>query len=291
MRPRRLLEIASEKCTLGCPVLDDLLNGGVPCGSITELAGESGAGKTQICLQLALCALLPPSRGGLSGASLYIHSEFPFPLSRLRQLSFNFPSALSSPLDHIFVRGVHTAEELLAMLDRLEDILSVPPSGLPVKLVIVDSIAALFRSDFDNSAVDLRRRSSMFFAIAAKLKEHAAKFGSAVVVTNQIMDVVRAEDESNDLKMEHYASVWSSGRNVCPALGLSWANCVNTRLFLSRCEKVSPNYMNPGDSRCEDTFAAGETMRTVQVVFAPHLPPSLRRYMILKKGISGIVDQ
>ena len=28
------------KCTLGCPVLDGLLGGGLPCGSLTELVGE-----------------------------------------------------------------------------------------------------------------------------------------------------------------------------------------------------------------------------------------------------------
>ena len=40
--------------SLGCSALDALLGGGVPQQGITELAGPSGAGKTQICLQLAL---------------------------------------------------------------------------------------------------------------------------------------------------------------------------------------------------------------------------------------------
>ena len=40
--------------SLGCPALDALLSGGVPRRGITELAGESGSGKTQLCLQMAL---------------------------------------------------------------------------------------------------------------------------------------------------------------------------------------------------------------------------------------------
>lgn len=286
MRPQSLLNIASEKCTLGCPILDDLLGGGVPCGSVTEFAGESGVGKTQLCLQLALCALLPPSRGGLSAASLYIHSEFPFPLPRLRRLSFHFPSPFPSPLDHVLVRGVHTADELLAILDRLGDLLSRPPSGVPVKLIVIDSIAALFRSDFDNNSVDLKRRSSLFFMIAGKLKEHAAKFGSAVVVTNQVVDVVATEDQSSRLRVGNYASLWTSGRDVCPALGLSWANCVNTRLFLSRSDQSPPNALDLGDSTYQGTYEG--RMRRIQVVFAPHLPESSCLYVILRKGILGI---
>jgi DNA-repair protein XRCC3 len=34
---------------------------------LTEIAGEAGAGKTQLCLQLALHAVLPKEHGGLGG--------------------------------------------------------------------------------------------------------------------------------------------------------------------------------------------------------------------------------
>ncbi|PNX86991.1 DNA repair protein XRCC3, partial [Trifolium pratense] len=74
----------SEKCTVGCPILDRNLNGGIPTKSITEVVGESGSGKTQICLQLVLSAQLPPSHGGLNGSSLYIYTEYPFPIRRLK---------------------------------------------------------------------------------------------------------------------------------------------------------------------------------------------------------------
>lgn len=31
------------KCTFGCPLLDRLLRGGIGCGSVTELVGQSAA--------------------------------------------------------------------------------------------------------------------------------------------------------------------------------------------------------------------------------------------------------
>ena len=38
----------------GCPIMDQTLGGGIRLGQITELYGESGCGKTQLCVQMAL---------------------------------------------------------------------------------------------------------------------------------------------------------------------------------------------------------------------------------------------
>ncbi|XP_064938928.1 DNA repair protein XRCC3 homolog isoform X1 [Musa acuminata AAA Group] len=269
--------LPAQKLTLGCPVLDRLLRGGLPVGSVTEIAGESAAGKTQLCLQLLLAALLPPSRGGLSAASLFIHSEFPFPIRRLHALSSS--SSAADPLDHIFVAAAHSPDDLLSLLAAVDGLLARPPTHLPVRLIVVDSIAALFRSDFDNNPKDLKKRSFLFFKIAAKLKEQARRFGSVVVVTNQVVDVVGSEEGANGQRVGNYASLWSSGRRVCPALGLSWANCVNTRLFLSRKDDVA------------DDAGSSRTRRWMQVVFAPHLPEASCEFVIVREGVSGIEPQ
>lgn len=52
--------------TTGCPNLDAFLGGGVPMRGVTEVSGQSGSGKTQFGLQLALYAQLPHSLGGLA---------------------------------------------------------------------------------------------------------------------------------------------------------------------------------------------------------------------------------
>lgn len=54
-----------QRLSLGCPVLDGLLRGGLPLDGITELAGCSSAGKTQLALQLCLAVQLPRRYGGL----------------------------------------------------------------------------------------------------------------------------------------------------------------------------------------------------------------------------------
>lgn len=42
---RHILPITDLKCTVGCPILDDFLRGGIPCGMITEIAGNLHACK------------------------------------------------------------------------------------------------------------------------------------------------------------------------------------------------------------------------------------------------------
>lgn len=53
--------------TVGCRIVDQILGGGIYVGGgITELSGESGCGKTQLCLQLALTSQNSVSVGGLN---------------------------------------------------------------------------------------------------------------------------------------------------------------------------------------------------------------------------------
>ncbi|XP_073141661.1 DNA repair protein XRCC3 homolog [Henckelia pumila] len=279
MKPEELLRhplsAHTTKLTLGCPLLDRLLHGGIPCNSITEIVAESGTGKTQLCLQLLLAAQLVISSGGLSASSLYLHSEFPFPIRRLHQLSLHFrPHVAHDPLERIFIQPLQSADHLLDLLTRLEFLIP----RLNIKLIVVDSIAALFRGEFDNTPVELKRRSNLFFKISSKLKWYAWKFGVAVVVTNQVVDVMESAD---NVRIGNLSILYSSGRKVCPALGLSWANCVNTRLFLWR------EYQRVGEEGGSFDDDA-KTRRFAAVVFAPHLPESSSEFVIRREGVFGV---
>ncbi|KAK3221395.1 hypothetical protein Dsin_008420 [Dipteronia sinensis] len=293
MRPQHLLHqpLTTQKCTLGCPILDRCLGGAIPCNSITELVAESGSGKTQLCLQLSLSSQLPASHGGLSASSLYLHTEFPFPFRRLHQLSTNFRSSHPcndhDPCDNIFVQGVHTVDQLLDIMPRIESFIKNSKSRLPIRLIVIDSIAALFRSDFENTPGDLKKRSSLFFKISGKLKAMAMGFGLAVVVTNQVVDLVAPDEGINGLKVGNLGCLYSSGRRVCPALGLAWANCVNSRLFLAKDDEFvhQDNQLVNGDG---GDFVSRRTRRWIHVVFAPHLPKLSCEFEITRKGIFGV---
>jgi len=79
-----------------------------------------------------------------------------------------------------------------------------------VKLIVVDSIAALARPHFDNES--LWQRQQILTHIAGKLKYYAETLEIPVVVVN---DTSKMQD-----------------RLATAALGTVWSHCVNTRLIL-----------------------------------------------------------
>ncbi|CAL2271609.1 unnamed protein product [Prunus armeniaca] len=176
-----LLPLSTPKLSIGCPILDDCLGGGIPCNSITELVGGSASGKTQLCLQLTLGAQLRPSHGRLGGSS--------------------------EPLEDIYVGGVNDAQQLIHVLGDLEAFIAIDHTRLPVKLIVIDSIAALFRSQYQKTPADFKRQSEMFFNISGTLKGLANKFGLAVVVTNQVVDFIGPRDGVNGVRLGNLESL------------------------------------------------------------------------------------
>ncbi|KAH7372653.1 hypothetical protein KP509_17G014900 [Ceratopteris richardii] len=129
---------------------------------------------------------------------------------------------------------------------------------MPVRLIVIDSIAALFRSDFNNSLKDLTMRTEWFFKISSKLKTYAHDYDIAVLVTNQVVDDVGSEslitqNSVHGMLSGNFGSLISSGRKVMPALGIGWSHCINTRLFLSRFSppewQAQPEYQHIGSSK------------------------------------------
>jgi RecA/RadA recombinase len=74
----------------GSSVLD-AATGGIECQGITEICGEAGSGKSQMCMMLSLQCQLPPEEGGLLGSTAYMScGEGEFPIRRLQQLAERF---------------------------------------------------------------------------------------------------------------------------------------------------------------------------------------------------------
>ncbi|CAL2229185.1 unnamed protein product [Prunus armeniaca] len=185
-----LLPLSTPKLSIGCPILDDCLGGGIPCNSIIEFVGESGFGKTQLCLQLT----------------------------------------------------------------------------------------------YQTTPADLKKRSEMFFNISGTLKGLAHKFGLAVVVTNQVVDFIGPHDGVNGVRLGNLESLDISGRRVSPALGLAWAHCIHSRVFLARHEQsIGVNIRN-----APSTTICSETHRTFHLVFSPHLAHASAEFVIRKEGIVGV---
>jgi DNA repair protein RadA len=72
--------------TTGSKNLDDFLKGGIESQSITELAGEFGSGKSQICHTLCVTAAKRGSRGTINSI-IFIDTENTFRPERVHQIA------------------------------------------------------------------------------------------------------------------------------------------------------------------------------------------------------------
>lgn len=71
------------RISTGSKNLDSILAGGVETQALTELIGEYGTGKTQICLSLTVRVQLPREKGGLGANALFIDTEGTFSTERV----------------------------------------------------------------------------------------------------------------------------------------------------------------------------------------------------------------
>lgn len=66
--------------------LDQALQTGYRLGTLTEINGSSGAGKTQLCLQLTINCILPEPVGDVGGEVVFISTKRNFCRQRVHQL-------------------------------------------------------------------------------------------------------------------------------------------------------------------------------------------------------------
>ncbi|XP_028921669.1 DNA repair protein XRCC3 [Ornithorhynchus anatinus] len=271
-----------RKLSLGCSVLDGLLGGGLPLAGITELAGRSSAGKTQIGMQLCLSVQYPPLYGGLGAGAVYICTEDVFPNKRLQQLIAQQQKLRTDIPGEVIERmkfGNNIFIEHAADLETLQDCVGkrVPillARGM-ARLVVVDSVAALFRCEF--GARDSVGRARCLQSLGAKLHQLSAQFDSPVLCINQVTDILdERETAHSNFGLEEEA--------VTPALGLTWSNQLLMRMMVHRLPAGGEPTETAG------TSAPGPVVRALRVVFAPHLPPAFCYFTVNAEGVKGLKE-
>ena len=100
-----------SRLSFGCKALDKCTGGGIVTRGITEICGISGAGKTQLLLQLSLTVQLPRELQGLDGGVAFICTENSFPSKRLFEMSKTFAAKYPS-LDINYLANVHVEHVL-----------------------------------------------------------------------------------------------------------------------------------------------------------------------------------
>ena len=225
--------------------MDDLLGGGLRQGQVTELTGETGTGKTQLCLSAAASA------AALGHRVVYVDTGGGFSASRIKQFHRGFVTDdadsaeveqhLNLTLDLITIVRVHDVYHLFKVLEELglglvgdeglqgdgglEGEADLADLGKHLGLLVVDSLSQLL------SPVMTRMHHQGYTTMAslgASLRSLAPAHNCAVLYTNHTVSAGAGADLSAGSR------AGSSSTSSKPALGIRWTSTPHRRLCLSR---------------------------------------------------------
>ncbi|XP_022907798.1 DNA repair protein RAD51 homolog 3 [Onthophagus taurus] len=201
------------------PGLDSILSEEIVSGNIIELYGESGSGKTQICLRLCVNVQLPTLFGGRDGESLYICTNYNFSKSRVEEIAletinrFNnaglsdFNLTIKEMLSKITHIQLNHYAELIAVVIHLKRLLKTKK----IRLIIIDSLTILAEE------INFEDRRGFLFTLLSDLQKLGDQHGFAIILTNNIT----LGNESKEI-------------TKIPALGDNFFHRINSRIELKR---------------------------------------------------------
>ncbi|MDM7935398.1 MAG: DNA repair and recombination protein RadB [Methanothrix sp.] len=158
-----------DRLPSGCESLDILLGGGFESGIITQLYGESGTGKSNIALQLAVQAVARGLR------VIFIDTEG-FSAERFRQIAGAGAEQMAS---RIVVFEPMSLEQQAISIREASRI-----AGRDLGLIVLDSATSLYRVLLE--AEDSRAVRRALSAQLSELQELARRHRIPVVITNQV---------------------------------------------------------------------------------------------------------
>jgi DNA repair protein RadA len=177
----------------GSKKFDAFLNGGFETQSITELAGEFGSGKSQICHTICAAAIALLEDDSLNtnsnestqkapGSIIFIDTENTFRANRVYQIAEQKNLDPEDNLKRIYHCNVYSSEQLELLVDDLPKFIE----EYNTRLIIIDSIISLHRAEFSGRGT-LVERQQRLGKMLNKLRRYADIYNLAVVITNQVV--------------------------------------------------------------------------------------------------------
>ncbi|KAF7670868.1 meiotic recombination protein dmc1 [Alternaria burnsii] len=169
------------KISTGSKALDAVLGGGFQTMSISEVFGEFRCGKTQLSHTMSVIAQLPRDMGGAEGKVAYIDTEGTFRPERIAQIAERFGVDPETAQDNITYARAVNSEHQMELLNKVAEFFV----SNEYRLLIIDSIMALFRVDYTGRG-ELNERQQKLNQFLSKLTHVAEEFNVAVLLTNQV---------------------------------------------------------------------------------------------------------
>jgi len=169
------------RVTTNAKALDELLGGGVETQAITEFSGEFGTGKTQLGHQIAVNIQLPAAQGGLSGEVVYIDTESTFRPERIVDMAKGAGIDPEVALSRIHVARAFNSNHQMLLVQKAQEL----AREKPIRLLVVDSLTAHFRSEYVGRG-ELAPRQQQLNRHLHELLRFSDTYNAAIVVTNQV---------------------------------------------------------------------------------------------------------
>ncbi len=170
-----------DRISTGSKSFDDLLAGGIETKAVTEVYGEFGTGKTQLCHTLCLMVQRPVSEGGLGATAIYIDTENTFRPERIVSIAQARGFDSGKALENVIVAKAYNSAHQELIVEEAGSVIEENNA----RLIIVDSAVAHYRAEFIGRATlsERQQRLNKFMHILVRIAE---AYEVAVVVTNQI---------------------------------------------------------------------------------------------------------
>ena len=236
-----MLEIRRKlvKITTGSHDFDLFLSGGIETQALTEIAGEFGSGKSQLCYTLCVTANMLDKNNGI----IFVDTENTFRAERIHQIAESRGLDAEGIMKRIFVCKIYYSAHLEAVIRSLAKYIE----QYNARVVIIDSIISLHRAEFAGRET-LAERQQRLNMILHKLIRLAEIYNIAVVYTNQ----VQAQPD-NFLGNGSFDSMRVAGGNI---LG----HASTYRLFLRKIghNRLATMFDSPYHSYSQVKFTIGE---------------------------------
>ncbi|HEY6949917.1 MAG TPA: DNA repair and recombination protein RadA [Nitrososphaeraceae archaeon] len=168
------------RITTGSINLDELLGGGIETRAITELYGEFGTGKSQICHTLCLTVQGTEDKHNISRA-LYVDTENTFRPERIASIASARKIDPTRALENVIVAKAYNSSHQEVIIQESANIINLHN----IKIMIVDSIVSHYRAEFLGRSF-LSERQQRINRLLHILLRIAETCKIAVVITNQI---------------------------------------------------------------------------------------------------------
>jgi len=169
-------------------VLDKIFSGGLKNGTITEISGLRGTGKTQLALQFGIESLNNNKK------ILFVDTTVEFRPERFLQMikSRNFSANLLENLQISRVTNTHEQVEILNNLPKQD-----------FSLLIIDNITDLFAFEYAKREHIIKKNNN-FANLMLKLSKLALLQNIPIIITNQILQTDDSKYQRMYLQLENF---------------------------------------------------------------------------------------